>query len=95
MPDVLVGLREPDCVFLGGGGLSVLEAALKVGRPDPRRCRPGRRSSGSGRCWKCLAQQGFSTDGSQLAASRLSLLPDGTHRLAATNPVFVVWGERS
>ena len=25
-------------------------------------------------------------------ADRLAPLPDGTHRLAATNPVHVVWG---
>jgi hypothetical protein len=26
-------------------------------------------------------------------ASRFTPLPDGTHRLAAQNPVFIVWGE--
>jgi len=28
----------------------------------------------------------------QLQANRLAALPDGTHRLAATNPVYLVCG---
>ncbi len=93
MPDALDGLREADSIFLGGGGLRVLEAALKIGHPTRvvaalaalERVAP---------VLETLAQQGFSASGSQIAASRLAALPDGTHRLAATNPVFVLWGER-
>ena len=94
MPDALAGLREADAVFLGGGGPPALEAALKIGDPTRvvaavaalERVAP---------ILEVLDQQGFSTGGSQLAAARLSRLPDGTHRLAGTNPVFVLWGERS
>lgn len=93
MPDVLFGLREPDSVFLGGGGPWVLEAALKTGHPT-RVVAAVAAVERVGPILDLLAEQGFSTGGSQLAASRLSSLPDGTHRLAATNPVFVLWGER-
>ena len=41
-----------------------------------------------------LAAHGYQADGVQLQASRLAPLPAGQHRLAAQNPVFVVWGTR-
>ena len=31
-------------------------------------------------------------EGVQLAASRLAELPDGSVRLAATNPILLLWG---
>ena len=94
MPESLDSLREADSVFLGGGGLISLEAALKVGRPT-RVVATLASLERVGPVIDVLAHQGFSTAGTQLAASRLSMLPDGTHRLAAENPVFVLWGERS
>jgi precorrin-6Y C5,15-methyltransferase (decarboxylating) len=94
MPDVLHHLREADSVFVGGGGLPALEAALKVGRPQ-RVVATLASLERVGSVLEVLAHQGFATGGSQLAASRLSVLPDGTHRLSAENPVFVLWGERS
>ena len=93
MPDVLHDLREADSVFLGGGGVPTLEAALKVGRPT-RVVVTLASLERVGPVLEVLAHQGFSTGGSQLSASRLAMLPDGTHRLAAENPVFVLWGER-
>ena len=41
-----------------------------------------------------LAGQGYQAEGVQLQASRLKSLPGGNHRLAAQNPVFVLWGRR-
>ena len=41
-----------------------------------------------------LTAHGYRTDGVQLQASRLSPLPNGQLRLAAENPVFVLWGNR-
>ena len=41
-----------------------------------------------------LAGQGYQAEGVQLQASRLKPLPGGNHRLAAQNPVFVLWGQR-
>ena len=39
-----------------------------------------------------LRAAGYTVDGVQLAASRLAALPDGAVRLAATNPVVLLWG---
>jgi precorrin-6Y C5,15-methyltransferase (decarboxylating) len=41
-----------------------------------------------------LTGQGYQAEGVQLQASRLKPLPGGNHRLAAQNPVFVLWGQR-
>jgi precorrin-6Y C5,15-methyltransferase (decarboxylating) len=41
-----------------------------------------------------LTIAGYRAEGTQLQANRLGPLPGGTHRLEATNPVYLVWGER-
>jgi len=38
-----------------------------------------------------LRAEGYRAEGTQLQASRLVELPGGDHRLAATNPVTVLW----
>ncbi|MFD1651121.1 precorrin-6y C5,15-methyltransferase (decarboxylating) subunit CbiE, partial [Pseudonocardia alaniniphila] len=40
-----------------------------------------------------LTAAGYALGGVQVAASRLAELPDGSVRLAATNPITLVWGE--
>ncbi len=42
-----------------------------------------------------LTGLGYRVDGSQVQASRLAPLPGGSLRLAANNPVFVLWGDRT
>jgi precorrin-6Y C5,15-methyltransferase (decarboxylating) len=42
---------------------------------------------------RALVEAGYRVEGTVIQASRLAPLGEGT-RLAATNPVFVVWGER-
>jgi precorrin-6Y C5,15-methyltransferase (decarboxylating) len=92
-PAVLEGLPEPDAVFVGGGGEDVVRACA---------------AAGAGRMVVALASvdrivgardalrdTGYDVDGCQIAASRLSELPDGTSRLAATNPVTLLWGVRT
>ncbi len=91
-PAALAGLPRPDAAFVGGGGPDVL-AAVAAARPDRvvvalaalDRIAPARAA---------LAAAGYPVDGTQLAASRLAPLPDGAVRLAATNPVTVLWGAR-
>lgn len=41
-----------------------------------------------------LAGAGLETDGVLLQSSRLAPLPGDVTRLAATNPVFLLWGDR-
>ncbi len=86
-PAILSDLPDPDRVFVGGGGLEVLDAALA-------RLRPGGvvvatyaaldRASAAARRLGSLVQ---------VAVSRgVPIGPDGALRLAAENPVFVCWG---
>lgn len=89
-PAALAGLPRPDAVFVGGGGPEVVAAAASVG-PDRvvvalaalDRIGPTRAA---------LRDAGYAVDGVQLAASRLTELPDGAVRLAGTNPITLVWG---
>jgi precorrin-6Y C5,15-methyltransferase (decarboxylating) len=91
-PDVLDHLPDPDAVFVGGGGPEVARAcadrALRgvvVALAAVERLRP---------TYDALAAAGFAAEAVQLQANRLAPLPGGAHRLAATNPVFLVWGAK-
>lgn len=89
-PDVLAGLPQPDAVFVGGGGLPALEGVADR--------RPTRIVAAFAAMDHALAartvlnRRGYRVDGVQLAANRFADLPDDSTRLAATNPVFVLWG---
>ncbi|MUL43143.1 precorrin-6y C5,15-methyltransferase (decarboxylating) subunit CbiE [Streptomonospora sp. PA3] len=82
----------PDAVFVGGGDDSVA-AAVCARRPERivaalaslDRIRP---------LHDMLAAAGYTVDGTQLQASRLAGLPSGSLRLAAANPVTLLWGTR-
>jgi precorrin-6Y C5,15-methyltransferase (decarboxylating) len=88
-PEALEDLPDPHRAFVGGGGIDVLDAVLQ-------RVRPGGRVVAT---YAVLAH-------AVAAADRLGALvqldvargepigPDGHLRLAAENPVFVVWGDR-
>jgi precorrin-6Y C5,15-methyltransferase (decarboxylating) len=89
-PTALDGLPRPDAVFVGGGGPDVVAAVAGAGRVVVAlaaldRIAPTRAA---------LLAAGHTVDGVQLAASRLAPLPDGAVRLAATNPITVLWGVR-
>jgi precorrin-6Y C5,15-methyltransferase (decarboxylating) len=92
-PEALIGLPPADAVFAGGGDHSAVAAAIR--HADPKTVvvtlaavqRVGETAT-------LLAGQGYRTEGVQLQASRLAPLPGGNHRLAAQNPVFVLWGQR-
>jgi precorrin-6Y C5,15-methyltransferase (decarboxylating) len=91
-PVALTGLPRPDAVFVGGGGPEVVAAAAAAG-PERvvvalaalDRIAPTRAA---------LQAAGLAVDGVQLAASRFADLPGGSVRLAATNPITILWGER-
>jgi precorrin-6Y C5,15-methyltransferase (decarboxylating) len=90
-PAVLVDLPDPDAVFLGGGGAEVLGAC--AGRRPARLVAAFAAVERVGPAMAVLAGAGYTVGGAQVQASRLAALPDGSHRLAAANPVTVVWGE--
>ncbi|HEX7660450.1 MAG TPA: precorrin-6y C5,15-methyltransferase (decarboxylating) subunit CbiE [Pseudonocardiaceae bacterium] len=90
-PEALAGLPTPDAVFVGGGGPSVVEACAEVGaRRVVVALAALDRFAGTR---DVLREHGYRVDGCQLSASRLADLPNGTTRLAATNPVLMVWSE--
>ncbi|WP_406448770.1 precorrin-6y C5,15-methyltransferase (decarboxylating) subunit CbiE [Streptomyces sp. NBC_00876] len=94
-PIVLSDLADPDAVFIGGGGSelpaivtacarrarrSVVVAVAALDRVGPVRT--------------ALAAAGFEPEGVLLQSSRLAPLPGDVTRLAAANPVFLLWGVR-
>jgi precorrin-6Y C5,15-methyltransferase (decarboxylating) len=85
-PAALAALPSPDRAFVGGGGISVLDAVLD-------RLRPGGRVVAT---YAALDRAAAAADrlGSLVAmdVARGVRLPDGGLRLAAENPVFVAWG---
>ena len=89
-PDVLVGLPAPDAVFAGGGDDDVLAAAVKAGQPGRVVVTLVSVDRVRGVC-EMLAGSGYEVNGTQLQAARLTGLPGGSLRLAAANPVFVIW----
>lgn len=92
-PRALDGLAPADAVFAGGGDHGVLEAAIRQANPDRMVVTLAAVSRLAGTA-ALLSAHGYQADGVQLQASRLAPLPAGQHRLAAQNPVFVVWGSR-
>lgn len=91
-PAALAGLPEPDAVFVGGGGPSVLAAVAE--RRPARIVVTLAAVDRVGPAVTLLRAAGYAVDGVQLSAARLADLPGGSIRLAATNPVVVLTGER-
>ncbi|MEU5781217.1 precorrin-6y C5,15-methyltransferase (decarboxylating) subunit CbiE [Micromonospora lupini] len=91
-PAALAGLPEPDAVFVGGGGVDVLPAV--VARQPERVVLTLAALDRVAPAVGLLRAAGYTVEGSQLSAARLADLPGGSIRLAATNPVVVLTGER-
>ncbi|MGW2387328.1 precorrin-6y C5,15-methyltransferase (decarboxylating) subunit CbiE [Streptomyces sp. NPDC001658] len=95
-PGALSGLDDPDAVFVGGGGRE-LPAVVAACAARARRTVvvamaaldrvPAARAA--------LTGAGFDCDGVLVQSSRLAPLPGDVTRLAATNPVFLLWGVRN
>ena len=91
-PEALDGLPDPDAVFVGGGGLAVVSAV--AARRPARIVVALAAVERAGPALEALADAGYTVDGTLLQASRLACLPDGAHRLAPANPVFLLWAAR-
>ncbi|KUN78679.1 precorrin-6Y C5,15-methyltransferase [Streptomyces bungoensis] len=96
-PDALSGLADdPDAVFVGGGGRE-LPAVVGACARRARRAVvvalaaldrvPAAREA--------LTRAGLRCDGVLLQSARLAPLPGDVTRLAAANPVFLLWGVRT
>ncbi|MEV7075525.1 precorrin-6y C5,15-methyltransferase (decarboxylating) subunit CbiE [Streptomyces sp. NPDC093990] len=95
-PDALGGLDDPDAVFVGGGGRELPGIVAACARRARRSVVvamaaldrvPAVRAA--------LTEAGLDCDGVLLQSSRLAPLPGDVTRLAATNPVFLLWGVRN
>jgi len=86
--DFLRDLPDPDAVFIGGGGLSVLNAVLM--RSVPRIVATYAAIDRMTQAREALLGAGYEVEGVQLQSSRMADLPAGGFRLAATNPTFLL-----
>ncbi|MGI5453734.1 precorrin-6y C5,15-methyltransferase (decarboxylating) subunit CbiE [Streptomyces sp. CA-249302] len=94
--DVLPRLPDPDAVFVGGGGRelpAVVTACARRARRTVVVAMAALDRVPAAR--EALVGAGFSCDGVLLQSSRLAPLPGDVMRLAATNPVFLLWGNRT
>jgi precorrin-6B C5,15-methyltransferase / cobalt-precorrin-6B C5,C15-methyltransferase len=89
-PQALADLPDPDAVFIGGGGPAVIEAV--AARRPARIVVALAAVERAGQAIAALDAAGYATDGALVQAARFAPLPHGVHRLAATNPVLLVWG---
>ena len=92
-PEALKNLPPADAVFVGGGDRAVLAAAIKTANPG-RVVVTLAAVQRVGETTDLLTDLGYRPEGVQLQASRLAPLPSGQLRLAAQNPVFVLWAQR-
>jgi precorrin-3B C17-methyltransferase/precorrin-6y C5,15-methyltransferase (decarboxylating) CbiE subunit/precorrin-6Y C5,15-methyltransferase (decarboxylating) CbiT subunit len=86
-PEALAGLPVPDRVFLGGGGLDVLDACLAAARPGARVVATFAAAD------RALAARARLGSLAQVSVDVAADLPDGGVRFVADNPVFVAWGD--
>jgi len=92
-PEALGGLPAPDAVFVGGGGTPAIEAA--AARRPARIVVALATVERAGPAHAALTAAGYAADGALVQAARLAPLPGDVHRLAATNPVFLLWATPS
>lgn len=94
-PGVLGQLPDPDAVFVGGGGSEVAAVVAACARRARRAVVVTLAAVDRvAEVRAALAAAGLAPDGVLLHSSRLAPLPGGVTRLAAANPVFVLWAGR-
>lgn len=94
-PTVLSDLADPDAVFIGGGGAelpAIVSACARRARRTVVVALAALDRVPAVR--EALTAAGFTSDGVLLHSSRLAPLPGDVTRLAAANPVFLLWGDR-
>ncbi|MEV8249201.1 precorrin-6y C5,15-methyltransferase (decarboxylating) subunit CbiE [Streptomyces rochei] len=94
-PAALSRLDDPDAVFVGGGGRelpAIVAACARRARRSVVVAMAALDRVPAAR--KALVDAGLECDGVLLQSSRLAPLPGDVTRLAATNPVFLLWGVR-
>jgi precorrin-6Y C5,15-methyltransferase (decarboxylating) len=94
-PTVLSDLDDPDAVFVGGGGRELPAIVTACARRARRTVVVAMAALDRVPAVReALSAAGLKVDGVLLQSSRLAPLPGDVTRLAATNPVFLLWGIR-
>lgn len=94
-PTVLSDLSDPDAVFIGGGGRELPAIVTACARRARRTVVVAMAAIDRVPAVRvALSGAGYDCDGVLLQSSRLAPLPGEVSRLAAANPVFLVWGTR-
>ena len=100
-PQALEGLPDPNSVFVGGSGgqlAGILDAATGRLKHDGRLVVNLAALERTSEVYHCLKDRGMIVELSSINASRGKEMPDGTVRLEALNPVFIVaaqWKEQA
>jgi precorrin-6Y C5,15-methyltransferase (decarboxylating) len=95
-PTVLSDLDDPDAVFVGGGGRELPTIVTACARRARRTVVVAMAALDRVPAVReALSAAGLTVDGVLLQSSRLAPLPGDVTRLAATNPVFLLWGIRT
>ena len=96
-PQALETLEDPDAVFIGGSGGQLQEIVSLVGE----RLAPGGvvvaniiALDRASEAHKLMNDMGLLTNMTMVSASRGKALPDGSTRLEALNPVFIITGQK-
>jgi precorrin-6Y C5,15-methyltransferase (decarboxylating) len=89
-PEAFDGLPHPDAVFVGGGGLEVLNGVLTRTPETVVATYAAVDRAASAR--RLMTEAGYAVEGGQLSAARFADLPGGSFRLDAQNPVFLLSG---
>ena len=96
-PDALAELPDPDAVFVGGSGgrlAAILDVAIKRLRAGGRIVVNLAALERTNEVYQRFKSSGFVADMVMVNSSRGKDMPDGTVRLEALNPVFVVTARR-
>ncbi|GIH67859.1 precorrin-6y C5,15-methyltransferase (decarboxylating) subunit CbiE [Sphaerimonospora thailandensis] len=91
-PACLAALPDPDAVFVGGGGPETVAAAAGRGARSVVVALAALDRVAAAR--DALRAASYDVGGVAINAGRFADLPGGATRLAAVNPVFLVWGHR-
>lgn len=94
-PAALEDLEDPDAVFIGGGGRELPAIVTACARARRTVVVAMAALDRVPAVRQALTAAGFGCDGVLLQSSRLAPLPGDVTRLAATNPVFLLWGVRT
>jgi precorrin-6Y C5,15-methyltransferase (decarboxylating) len=97
-PQALAALPDPDSVFIGGSGGELPEILDEVAsrlQPAGRVVANFATLERTNETNRWFQQRGFQTEINMINAARSKAMPDGSVRLEALNPVFIVtaWRE--